>query len=90
MTTPIPVLITDVILLNLPFIVPKSIDSVLSDLLVNLLLGVQLNIKYIALITYAFGGKTPNPFAISGNVYIVLIPITVPWVVRSFRRHQVV
>lgn len=89
MTTPIPVLITDVILLMLPFIVPKSTGSVLYNLLVNLLPGVQLNMKFVAPITYSLGGWTTNLFIMSGIVYLVLILVTVPWAIRSFRRHQV-
>lgn len=90
MTTPIPVLIADVILLMLPFIVPKTTGSVIYNLLVNLLPGVQLNMKFIAPITYTFGSWTTNLFFMSGIVYLILILITIPWAVRSFRRHQVV
>ncbi|MHC5218539.1 ABC transporter permease subunit [Enterococcus sp. LJL128] len=88
LSTPVPVLVTNVLLLMMPFIMPKSTASVLYNWLVNLLPGVQLNMKFVSNITYNIAGWTTNLFTINVLVYLLIILVTVPLAIRSFREHQ--
>lgn len=89
MSTPIPVLIANVMLLVIPFVIPTGTASAFYNLFVNLLPGVQLQLKFADHITYSIGGWTTNLFVISVIVYLLIILISIPLAIRGFRKHQV-
>ncbi|WP_440895108.1 ABC transporter permease [Amphibacillus sp. Q70] len=89
MSTPIPVLIANVMLLIIPFVIPTGTKSAVYNLFVDLLPGVQLQLKFADHMTYSIGGWTTNLFVMSAIVYLLIILISIPLAVRGFRKHQV-